>query len=540
MGVMNVGKRDGVTVSDSGQMFARFFTEVTLEAKRLQQALNADPMKLEEIEREVLELFGHGAGLFLTGLIAECMKQPEYQACCEEVRKEYPVPLKLGEDRQIQIRMANGFTCFATTRYCAPIRKPGDDSEIPGIDIELTQFGFSGGDSPALVSKVARATAIMPLALATKELQRDGIKLDDSVVDRISNQAAKELLTVRERNLELLRSGELVAGNELEGKTVSVQIDGARTRIRSVLEELCPMENFGKSQSEATGKPSLGRSKEARRRAMFEALWREPKVITIYVHDSEGRRDKSTLATIDGTFGDAESIQTIVAMHLHRLGAAKAKSISFNSDGAKWIWDRIDTILELAKIPDTVAIYRILDVYHACENLNNALAILYPDPKARREIYRELRTKLRDTGWEEVANRLATVYHDKYMQSQTQPATELTADQKECLRVINYIRNHGQQGHMNYGMYRLMGLPLGSGAIESAIRRVVNLRMKSNGIFWRIDRAEEMLMLRATVLSDRWDENRLIAKQQMKANQKLSLPKLETVKPDEVISATSA
>ena len=71
MGVMNVGKRDGVTVSDSGQMFARFFTEVTLEAKRLQQALNADPMKLEEIEREVLELFGHGAGLFLTGLIAE-------------------------------------------------------------------------------------------------------------------------------------------------------------------------------------------------------------------------------------------------------------------------------------------------------------------------------------------------------------------------------------------------------------------------------------------------------------------------------------
>jgi len=85
-----------------------------------------------------------------------------------------------------------------------------------------------------------------------------------------------------------------------------------------------------------------------------------------------------------------------------------------------------------------------------------------------------------------------------------------------------------------------MGLPLGSGAIESAIRRVVDLRMKSNGIFWRINRGEEMLMLRATVLSDRWDENRLIAKRQMKANQKLSLPKLETVKPDEVIPATSA
>ena len=139
------------------------------------------------------------------------------------MRKEYAVPLKSGEDRQIQVRLANGFTCFAMTRYCAPIRKPGDDSKIPGTDIELTQFGFSGGDSPALVSKVARATAIMPLALATKELQRDVITLDDSVVDQISGQAAKELLTVRERNVELLRSGELVAGNELEGKTVSVK-----------------------------------------------------------------------------------------------------------------------------------------------------------------------------------------------------------------------------------------------------------------------------------------------------------------------------
>jgi len=162
-----------------------------------------------------------------------------------------------------------------------------------------------------------------------------------------------------------------VAGNELESKTVSVQIDGARTRIRSALKELCPIENFGKSQSEATGKPGLGRSKEARRHAMFEALWREPKVITIYMHDSEGRRDKKILLTIDGTFGDAESIQMIVALHLHRLGAANAKSI-----------------LKLAKIPSTVAIYRILDVYHACENLNKALSILYPDVIERREIYR--------------------------------------------------------------------------------------------------------------------------------------------------------
>jgi hypothetical protein len=29
-----------------------------------------------------------------------------------------------------------------------------------------------------------------------------------------------------------------------------------------------------------------------------------------------------------------------------------------------------------------------------------------------------------------------------------------------------------------------MALPIGSGAVESGIRRVVNLRLKGNGIFW--------------------------------------------------------
>jgi hypothetical protein len=540
MGVFNMGSRDGVEVADAGQMFARFFAELTLEKPRIQMELNADPMKLESIERKIHELFARGAGLFLTGLIAESMKQPEHQARCEQVRNEYAVRLKSGEDRQIEIRFANGFSCFATTRYCAPIRKPGDDPHVPGIDIELSQFGFSGGDSPALVSKVARATALMPLAVATQELHRDGIKLNEGVIDRISSQAAKELVTVRQRNLELMQSGELVAGNELEGKTISVQIDGARTRIRSGLESLCPMENFGKSQSEATGRPSQGRSKESRRRATFEALWREPKVITIYVHDSQGRKDKKVLATIDGTFGDADSIQAIVAMHLHRLGAAKAKSICFNSDGAKWIWDRIDTILQLANIPTTVQVYRVLDVYHACENLNKALSILYPIAEQRRGVYRKLRTQLRDSGWAEVANQLEAQYQSQYGPTESEGAKEPTADQKECLRVINYIRDHGRQGHMNYGMYSIMGLPLGSGAIESAIRRVVNLRMKSNGIFWKLERAEEMLLLRATVLSNRWDENRKLAKHQMKLNQKLSLPKLETVQPDECTPATSA
>ena len=48
-------------------------------------------------------------------------------------------------------------------------------------------------------------------------------------------------------------------------------------------------------------------------------------------------------------------------------------------------------------------------------------------------------------------------------------------------------------------------MPIGSGAIESAARRVVNLRLKSPCIFWKEDSAEEMLLLHSYYKSGRWN-----------------------------------
>ena len=71
---------------------------------------------------------------------------------------------------------------------------------------------------------------------------------------------------------------------------------------------------------------------------------------------------------------------------------------------------------------------------------------------------------------------------------------------------INYLQRHGEAGRMDYAKFRRRHLPVGSGAIESAIRRVINLRMKGNSIFWRKENAEGMLALRGLVLSRRWKE----------------------------------
>ena len=60
--------------------------------------------------------------------------------------------------------------------------------------------------------------------------------------------------------------------------------------------------------------------------------------------------------------------------------------------------------------------------------------------------------------------------------------------------------------HLDFARFRRRGVPLGSGAIESAIRRVINLRLKGNSISWYEENAEGMLLLRCLVLSNRWDD----------------------------------
>jgi hypothetical protein len=66
----------------------------------------------------------------------------------------------------------------------------------------------------------------------------------------------------------------------------------------------------------------------------------------------------------------------------------------------------------------------------------------------------------------------------------------------------NYFSENRKR--MQYAEFKKTGLPCGSGHVESAIRRVVNLRLKSRGIFWKKEMAECFLFLRSQLLSGRW------------------------------------
>jgi hypothetical protein len=55
-----------------------------------------------------------------------------------------------------------------------------------------------------------------------------------------------------------------------------------------------------------------------------------------------------------------------------------------------------------------------------------------------------------------------------------------------------FVRN---KARMQYATFRAANVPTGSGGIEGAVRRIINMRMKSNGMFWLEVNAENMLLL---------------------------------------------
>ena len=111
-------------------------------------------------------------------------------------------------------------------------------------------------------------------------------------------------------------------------------------------------------------------------------------------------------------------------------------------------------------------------------------------------LYRAHRSQLRNGQWRQVVEEL------------TELAELANRDHgnKALETEVAYLRKHGEAGRLKYPHFRSLGLPLGSGAIESSIRRVINLRLKGNGIFWREENAEAMLQVRSQVISERWDD----------------------------------
>jgi hypothetical protein len=387
------------------------------------------------------------------------------------------VKLRSGEQRPLLVRLLGGLVLYVSTLYCSPSARTGKQRgrEGAGLYPELGVLGIQEGKSPALVREIGRLTALLPsYEIANQELASRGLDLNIKEVHGIGRHVGQAALAYRRRELELYRQGKLAAGSG-SGKRFGVMIDGGRTKLRKTTRK----------------QKGLGKSKQQKRR--FKTEWREPKQIIVFEMDERGRMKQGTQSILDGTFTGPDEIMEVLTMRLHQVGAAQANVVAFRSDGAPWIWDRLDWVIRRLGL-DAKQVSKGLDWCHAVHQMSLALEPLLQEPE-RQRVFKKLRKWLKSGSWQKVVHELLDLA----------VAVDLPED-SSVLTNIEYLDCHGKEGHLDYATYRRRGLPSGSGAIESAIRRVINLRLKGNSIFWEEDNAEGMLVLRGLVLSGRWNE----------------------------------
>jgi len=371
------------------------------------------------------------------------------------------------------VRLLGGSQATVLTPYVAPARPArrtrrgaGGSGAYPVLD----HLGFVERTSPALAAEVAR----QPAALASFREAEDGLaarglELDVKTIRRVSEHVGERALRVRDAFVEAFERGEDGGRGELAGKRVAAVFDGGRTRTR------------------VSGK--RGRRRRKTRRRGFATPWREPKVLALYEFDEHGK--KTTREPFyEGTFESWDDAFRIVAAECARRGAGEARELVIAGDGSPNIWDRVDAFVEAIGI-DPARVTRIIDFYHAREHLTD-LASLCVNWSAKRRQYWIARVKRHLK-----AGRIERVIEagEALRIGRRSPAVE---------KAIDHFRSRKES--MRFADFRARGLPIGTGVVESAIRRIVNLRLKGPGIFWEVDNAERMLALRAQLKSGRWRE----------------------------------
>jgi hypothetical protein len=151
-------------------------------------------------------------------------------------------------------------------------------------------------------------------------------------------------------------------------------------------------------------------------------------------------------------------------------------------DGAEWIWNRTAMFVNRCEI---------LDFWHAVEYAWDFARLAYGESsrQAERWVHR-IAEDLRAGKVEEVLARLQRM----------RPATPELREKLEGL--IRYYTNHATR--MHYDEYLRLGYGIGSGAVESAHKQVLQARLRQAGMRWSEAGARRLLALRLLMLNDNW------------------------------------
>jgi hypothetical protein len=222
------------------------------------------------------------------------------------------------------------------------------------------------------------------------------------------------------------------------------------------------------------------------------STWRENKLGVVFSSDNihywtdkkgirQHRIEKREYISYIGSVGEFRKHLFACAV---RNGYGRYKETVILSDGATWIRNMKEEMF-----PDA---QQILDYYHLCENVNNcARQIFNMDETRYRPWADSICKKLKESRTDEVLVEL-----DGISKKQSDRSLAILS---------GYIRNNIH--NIDYAEYIKKGYFIGSGAIESGNKVVLQQRLKQSGMRWNIETAQNLLSLKAKQASLLWHQD---------------------------------
>jgi hypothetical protein len=348
-------------------------------------------------------------------------------------------------------------------------RKRG--SSGPGGSPVLAALGIADRVSPASRMEIALHVVQAASDLAAAELRsRRGLPWAVSSLVRSTTATAEASTRLRAAALEATLRRPVSPAGPLAGQRGRVGLAGGRVRPR---------------------RKHRGR-KTAKGRHGVAAPWRAPRVLVIDMRDEHGQPARLRWPLYEVRMGEAEAIWALLLGSGRLLGAAYAAGVECSAAGAEWRWQRGGRLRTLAEMPAAQGVEG-LDCSHASPERYETLATCRNLPKAQRHAL------------------------DKRVRHAWRHQTEGVEGVPEALRawatpprstaITRAWRSVETQAHrMRYETLEARQRPIGAGQVESAMRRVVHLRCKAPGAFWRETTVSGLRPLRAACKAGRWDE----------------------------------
>lgn len=170
-----------------------------------------------------------------------------------------------------------------------------------------------------------------------------------------------------------------------------------------------------------------------------------------------------------------------------RNGYGEYRQVVILNDGATWIRSMKEELF-----PDA---QQILDYYHLCENVCNYAKYYFKMDESKYKPWSDrICGALKESRYEEVLIELDSFKKD--------PSGKCPINLK------NYIQNN--INNIDYASYEKRGFFVGSGAIESGNKTVLQYRLKNAGMRWNVASAQHLLSLRAKKESGLWQQDVVI------------------------------